>query len=992
MVEAIVSGVVERIGTLIGNEVKFLFGVSEKVKLLQTELKLMRSLVKDADSRLDESATVRQYVSEIREFVYDADDIIEAYALKVASRREGGMQDMLKGCGFILHEGITLHKVGLEIECIMTQISNLRTRFLDCGVRESQGGGTSSSNEREQERRQTFSHLEHDVVGFDDDLNNLVEFLLKEGEGNRVASIWGMGGLGKTTLAKMVYNHNKVKQHFDSCVWVFISQQCQSRNIWEVILFRLLSPSAEERDEIRKLLNDEIIEKLHQVQREKRCLVILDDIWTTNDWKKICEAFPVKNTGSKILLTSRNRDVALQADPRGLHLELKSLNEEKSWELFEKIAISWREDCESQNLQGNASSSSYKDCESLNPQGNTSSSSCKDCESPNPQGNASSSCYKEITLDCESPNPQGNASSSSYKDFVTKSKMEKFRKDIVGYCGGIPLVITILGGLLAAKQRKEWEDWLKHVKPVLYEQQDLQVEEVFTLKYNNLPYHLKPCFLYLGYFPKKFEIPTKKLIRMWMGEGFIPQIQLGGNREGTMEYKGEQYLQELVQRGMVQVGKVNSLGRIKTCRIHNLMRDFCISKATGENFLQITDVHSIKGSQVLTGKIRRLAIISESGSKVSPTKFNKYPYLRSLLYHVPPKAYWFKESSFQKFKLLRVLSLENFRNYRGELPKDIGCLIHLRFLSIKDSNIDKVPSSIGYLSWLQTLDLRSLGHHKLTCTDAVFILMFTACGFTTCCGLTCHEMFAKLHRGLCQSDLGEEVRLPNVFKKMEQLRHLYLPYEYSVSEKLELGNLCYLQTLVNVKPKTIQISTDFKLDHLRVLVLRNNSVSQATEVTEIVSRCPYIDKLNLCYSIEKLPGAGQFSPNLAKLTLKSTNLEEDPMTTLEKLANLKILRLLECAFKGKKMVCSNRESNRGFPHLQSLILSELHKLEEWTVEEGAMPNLCRLEIKKCSELQKIPNGLKSITSLRELEINAMPKSFIDSLDIIQHVPSIVIQD
>ena len=152
-----------------------------------------------------------------------------------------------------------------------------------------------------------------------------------------------MGGLGKTTLAKMVYNHPDVKQHFDSCVWVFISQQCQSRNIWEVILFRLLSPSAEERDEIRKLLNDEIIEKLHQVQREKKCLVILDDIWTTYDWKKICEAFPVKNTGSKVLLTSRNKNVALQADPRGLLLELQYLNEEKSWELFEKIAISWRE-------------------------------------------------------------------------------------------------------------------------------------------------------------------------------------------------------------------------------------------------------------------------------------------------------------------------------------------------------------------------------------------------------------------------------------------------------------------------------------------------------------------------------------------------------------------------------------------------------------------------------------------------------------------------
>ena len=68
-------------------------------------------------------------------------------------------------------------------------------------------------NASQRNERQTFPRLEHDVVGFDDDLNKLVEFLLREEEGNRIASICGMGGLGKTTLAKMVYNHHKIKQH-----------------------------------------------------------------------------------------------------------------------------------------------------------------------------------------------------------------------------------------------------------------------------------------------------------------------------------------------------------------------------------------------------------------------------------------------------------------------------------------------------------------------------------------------------------------------------------------------------------------------------------------------------------------------------------------------------------------------------------------------------------------------------------------------------------
>ena len=60
------------------------------------------------------------------------------------------------------------------------------------------------------------------------------------------------------------------------------------------------------------------------------------------------------------------------------------------------------------------------------------------------------------------------------------------------------------------------------------------------------------------------------------------------------------------------------------------------------------------------------------------------------------------------------------------------------------------------------------------------------------------------------------------FKYMKQLKYLYLPYNYNVYGKLELGNLCYLQTLVNVQPNTIQISTSFQLNRLWVLKVRTN--------------------------------------------------------------------------------------------------------------------------------------------------------------------------
>ncbi|XP_075658668.1 putative disease resistance protein At1g50180 [Castanea sativa] len=881
MAASVVSGVMTRIGDLLVQEGKFLSEVCNEVELLQTELKLMQSLLKAADTRQDESDHVRQWVAEIKDLAYDAEDIIATYALEVASRKGGGVQKALKRCAGILGEGITVHQVGSQIKDIKMKISNLKMIFQEYGTREStmQVGGPSS-NEAKQKERQTFSHLEHDVVGFDNDLNNLVDFLLKKERDNRVAWICGMGGLGKTTLAKMVYNHHQVKQYFNHRAWVYISQQCQKRLIWEEILVSLLSPLSQmERDKIQKLTDEEVCNKLCKVQREKKCLVILDGIWNINAWNSLRGAFLEEDTSSKILLTSRNKEVSLHVDRESFLYELQHLNDARSLDLLEKMAVS-RE-----------------------------------------------------------------------KDFVTKTYMEKFGKKMIGYCGGLPLAITTLGGLLATKQTQgEWEDVLQRVESNIYVHDNLRVDKVLAISYNDLPCHLKPCFLYLAHFPEDFEIPTKELIRMWMGEGFLSQTQRGGGSD-IMDNVGDQYLQELVQRCMVQVGEKGSLGRIKTCRMHELMRKFCISKAEEENFLHITDILSMKQCETQIGKVRRLAIISESGDdSFEEIKFNEYPYLRSLLHLLSRHDHsYFSESCFKKFKLVRVLHLENFKKRNIKLSKDIGCLIHLRYLSLKESHINNVPSSIGNLRCLETLDLR-----------------------------TCFSV----------------QRVPNVFKYMKQLKHLYFPTEYGVGVNLELANLCYLQTLVNVQPKTIQIPTWFKPKHLRVLKVNTNKRAQDV-LQMLISRCPNVKKLNLCNRIEKLPEVHQFSQNLAKLSLRETNLEEDPMATLEKLLNLKILRFIGTVFNGKNMVCAKK----GFPLLQSLVFSELYNLEEWRVEKGAMTCLYHLQIEYCRRLKMIPDGLKFITTLQELEIKCMPKSFKESLDKggpdfdkVNHVRSLVFQN
>ena len=93
---------------------------------------------------------------------------------------------------------------------------------------------------------------------------------------------------------------------------------------------------------------------------------------------------------------------------------------------------------------------------------------------------------------------------------ANKPNIEKLGKENFNYCGGLPLAIIVLGGFLAAKQTQdEWEDVLKHIKSYIFKEDDLRVNKVLSLSYNDLDCHLKPCFLYLGHFPEDFEIQQR---------------------------------------------------------------------------------------------------------------------------------------------------------------------------------------------------------------------------------------------------------------------------------------------------------------------------------------------------------------------------------------------------------------------------------------------------------------------------------------------------
>lgn len=129
-------------------------------------------------------------------------------------------------------------------------------------------------------------------------------------------------------------------------------------------------------------------------------------------------------------------------------------------------------------------------------------------------------------------------------------------------------------------------------------------------------------------------------------------------------------------------------------------------------------------------------------------------------------------------------------------------------------------------------------------------------------------------------------------------------------------------------------------------------------------------KLHIGGFIKKLPDLEDFPPYLTELSLEGSLLMEDPMLKLEKLPNLRVLKLKQSSFVGKELICSRG----GFTQLHFLKLSFL-AVEKLRIEDGALSNLRQLEIIDCKQIKIVPNGLYPVTTLRDLKLGYISHGF-----------------
>ncbi|KAG2561243.1 hypothetical protein PVAP13_8KG209300 [Panicum virgatum] len=301
----------------------------------------------------------------------------------------------------------------------------------------------------------------------------------------------------------------------------------------------------------------------------------------------------------------------------------------------------------------------------------------------------------------------------------------KVSSDILKKCGGLPLAIISIAGLLANRRQtvEVWVNTLKSISAAVDKDSHIdKMKRILLLSYFDLPPHLKSCLLYLSVFPEDYLIDCRQLILLWVAEALIP----GQDRE-SMEDLATSYLNDLINRSLVQPVKVGADGAtVKTCRVHDVILEFIVSNAVEDKFVTIWNRNGFSDNYS-SNKIRRLSIqedISSQAEEMLKTIKNA-AHIRSISIFGSNNSVLGKHASeFLSSQVLRVLNIRGgglSEFYLGhvkrisqtkycqitggtqELPEGIEKLQHLEALDIIDTGIRKLPASIIQLQRLVRL-------------------------------------------------------------------------------------------------------------------------------------------------------------------------------------------------------------------------------------------------------------------------------------------------
>ncbi|TYJ36371.1 hypothetical protein E1A91_A05G302900v1 [Gossypium mustelinum] len=292
--------------------------VQKELNKLETVLRTVHAVLADAEEKQLKDQHVKMWLSKLRDLAFDVDDILDEFATEaLRNKLKKDKQAHRSKVRKIIHSFtasfgpnafLFRYKMMNKIKAISSRLDDLITRKNELQLRELDVGRPK----RVIERPPTSSLVNEALVyGREYDKNVVIDLLLMDGDTDvqvSVVPIVGIGGIGKTTLAQLVYNDNKVQDLFAVKAWVCVSEDFNIVRITKSILQSVTCDASCNDLNDLNLLQVKLKEKLSK----KKFLLVLDDIWNMsyNDWTILRSPFEVGDSRSKILVTTRNQNVS----------------------------------------------------------------------------------------------------------------------------------------------------------------------------------------------------------------------------------------------------------------------------------------------------------------------------------------------------------------------------------------------------------------------------------------------------------------------------------------------------------------------------------------------------------------------------------------------------------------------------------------------------------------------------------------------------------
>ncbi|KAI4370778.1 hypothetical protein MLD38_019088 [Melastoma candidum] len=891
MAESVVNFLVTKVGLFLENEYKLLRVRQEELVSAKDVLERTQANLRITDSLEETDEEVRVWVKQLRECAYDMEDALDELKLVLTHDHDkfqwgsiqlGSIHRRLSCCVRNMKDRHRLtteiRKISGRIKSVCAGQQSLRRKF-----NRARDDPSSSNTDIAWPDPRTNALLldKTELLGMEEPKKKLVDSLLRGTSGREVISIVGMGGLGKSTLAMQVYEDGEVRKHFSVYAFINLSRYAKPEDLLKDMLRQIMRDMSKPVPPGADTMNSHWLKLIiRDLLQRRRYLIVLDDVWSIREWDAIKHALPNNDQGSRVMITTRDVDVASTActEFHGEVYNMEPLQTDVSWELF---------------------------------------------------------CRKTF---------QGNPCPSHLEDIC---------KHILRKCDGLPLAIVAISGVLATKETRrinEWDVVRRGLCAEIDGNDKLQnLKRVLLLSFGDLPYHLKACFLHLSVFPEGLPIERIRLVRLWIAEGFV------GRKEGkTAEEVAEDYFGELMNRSLMQVAEMTTDGRVKSCRIHDFLRDIIACKSKDQMFATVAkDL-----TDTWPEKVRRLSIQSNQ-REILPTR--SLSQLRSLYLFAVDKP--FVDAILTcSMRLLTVLDLQAAPI--SKFPVQVVDCYYLIFLSLRNTEVKTIPRSIGKLQKLETLDLKqtnvtSLPEEVLKLQRLRHLLVYRYENVS----YNCSKYGFKALDGI------------GAMQSLQKLCYIEADSERNSVVLKEIGKLTQLTRLAILKMRKEDgrylCSSIAKLTSLQAMSVSAFNDDEILDLNYLRSPPQLLQRIYLSGRLELLPSWIANIHGLVKLNLKWSRLKEDPLETLQKLPNLVVLELLQ-VYNGKSLCFKAK----GFKKLKILGLDYFEELRTIDIEEDAMPNLEKLVLQRCKLFQELPSGIENLTKLKVLEFFDMPEELI----------------